>query len=90
MSSFITSLAKVAATKIVAALVAFGVSFGVVIPLDESASLTAGLTLVIAAALQVLWQLVTAWAEKKWPNLANLQPAVLRVMMRNYSVRAVR
>ena len=89
MNSFLTSLAKVLASKIVAALVAFGVSFGIVIPLDESASLTAGLTLVIAAVLQ-LWQLVTAWAEKKWPNIANVQPMVLRVLLRNYTVRTVR
>jgi hypothetical protein len=38
----------------------------------------------------LLWQLVTAWAEKKWPNLANVQPTVLRVLLRNYTVRAVK
>jgi hypothetical protein len=90
MSSLLSSLAKVAASKVVAGLVAFGVSFGVVIPLDESGSLTAGLTLVIAAVLQVLWQAAAAWAEKKWPNLVSLQPAVLRVLLRNYTVRSVR
>jgi hypothetical protein len=90
VNSFLASLAKIAASKIVGGLAALAVSIGVVIPLDESASLTAALTLAIAAVLQLVWQVAVAWAEKKWPNIANLRPLVLRVMLRNYAVRSVR
>jgi len=76
------SLATVAATKVAGALAALGISVGVVIPLDESTSATAALTLVITVVLQVLWQIVLAWAEKKWPGIAGVRPLVLRVLIR--------
>jgi hypothetical protein len=37
--------------------VALGVSAGIVVPLDESATLTAALTLTIATALQIIYQM---------------------------------
>jgi hypothetical protein len=61
----------------------------VVIPLNESASLTTAPTLAIAAALQMVWQIVLAWVQKKWPQIANFRPLVLCVMLRNYGVRSV-
>jgi hypothetical protein len=82
MAQLFASLARIAASKIVGALIALGVSIGVVIPLDESSAVTAALTLAIAAVLQLAWQVVMTWAEQRWPNIRNLQPLVLRVLVR--------
>jgi hypothetical protein len=90
VNGIFTSLAKLIAVKAVAGLVALGVAAGAVIPLGESQSLTAALTLAIAAVLQVLWQVAAAWAEKKWGQLQKIGPVVFRVMLRSYSVKSVR
>jgi hypothetical protein len=74
-------LARAAASKVVGGLVALGVAAGIVIPLDESAALTATLTLVISTVLGVLWQLAMAYVEKRWPNLAILRPTALRAQL---------
>jgi hypothetical protein len=49
-------------SKIIGGLVSPGVSIGVVVPREESASLTATLTVAIVTALQLLWQITVAAA----------------------------
>jgi hypothetical protein len=90
VAQLFTQLARIAASKIVGALIALGVSIGVVVPLDESNAVTAALTLAIAAVLQLAWQVVTTWAEQTWPNLRNMQPLVLRVLVRKYPTPTAR
>jgi hypothetical protein len=90
MSNIITSLAKIAASKVVGALISFAAAIGFVVPLDENTTLTAAFTLVIAAVLQLLWQITMVLAEKIWPNIANVRPLVLRFQLRDYTVRNIR
>jgi len=88
MVNLFKAVAAVAASKVVGGLVALGVSIGVVIPLDESSTITATLTLAIAAVLQLLWQVLVAWAEKKWPEIARIRPLVIREMLRGAATPA--
>ncbi len=82
MGSFLPSLARVVAAKIVSGLLTIGAALGVIVPLDESTTVTAALTVALAAVLQVLGQIVLAWAEKEFPWLAAMPPLVLRVRLR--------
>ena len=69
-------------SKIIGGLVSPGVSIGVVVPLEESASLTATLTAADATALQLLRQITVAAAEKKWLQFQRIRLLVLRVRLR--------
>jgi hypothetical protein len=82
VGNVLKSLAVVIASKITGALVALGVSAGIVIPLGESAQVSSALTLAVSAVLSVLCQAAVAWAEKQWPTLKDVRPLILRVMIR--------
>lgn len=82
MNQVITELSKVAAVKVVAALVALGVAAGVVIPLGDSQTLTATMSLAVAAVLQVAGQAALAVAAKKWPWINDIEPVVLRARLK--------
>jgi hypothetical protein len=78
MNQFVTSLAKVIVTKVVSGAVTLAAAIGIVVPLGESQTVAASLTLALAAGLQVAGQVALTWLATEFPWLKQLQPLVLR------------
>lgn len=82
MTALLASLAKVVAGKIVSGGVALAAAIGIVVPLGESQTVAAALTLALAAALQTAGQLAAAWAEQHIKWVADIRPIVIRFLVR--------
>lgn len=78
MNDAFVRLAKLVAGKVVTWVLTMLLAVGIVVPASLSDEATAGLAVVIAVALQVLYQLGAAALEKYWPAFAASRIFTLR------------